>query len=34
VPLVRLLIVFEDDGYVCGEVAHSVFDEHHTRILG
>ena len=33
VPLVRLLIEFEDSGYVCGEIAGAALDEHHTRIL-
>ena len=33
VPLVRILIEFEDDTYVCGEIAHSVLDEYHTQIL-
>lgn len=34
VPLARLLVEFEDENYVCGEIAHSVLDEHYTRILG
>ena len=32
VPLARLLIEFEDDTYVCGEIAESIL-EHHTHIL-
>ena len=33
VPFVRLLIEFEDDTYVCGEIAESILDAHHTQIL-
>ena len=33
VPLARLLIEFEEDTYVCGEIDQRVLDEHHTYIL-
>ena len=33
VPFVRLLIEFEDDTYVCGDIDHRVLDAHHMRIL-
>lgn len=33
VPLVRLLIEFEDDTYVCGDIAESILESHHTQIF-
>ena len=33
VPLVRLLIEFEDGTYVCGEIAENILDVPHTQIL-
>ncbi|MYB94217.1 hypothetical protein F4054_04780 [Candidatus Poribacteria bacterium] len=33
VPLVRLLIEFEDDTYVCGDIAESILEVHHTQIF-
>lgn len=33
-PLGRILIEFEDDSYVCGELAQRVLDEHYIHILG
>lgn len=33
VPLARLLIEFEDDTYVCGEIAESILEAYHTQIF-
>lgn len=33
VPLARLLIEFEDDTYVCGDIAESILEAHHTQIF-
>lgn len=33
VPLARLLIEFEDDTYVCGEIAERILEAHHRQIF-